>query len=500
MKRLFLIIVSVVAMFNVACDKQSGDDYKVVISSDAEIKVGMYSEDVTIHYDILGIEDVNADVALSDDSWLRVSKHESGTLVITVADNETGASRMAAVTLSYGGSSASAIISQSGEATMPIITSKSGEEMTIERCGTKVRIEYQLQYPNPTDYIYAKTSADWIYSINTEGDGYVELGVGTNTSNALRETIVTVGYGKASFDIALKQRGDGDINFMATTLTGAYLGDALTPGVGNYWFILSDRGFDAEGKSLPNATYYRIDAYSVPYHSADDMIPIANGTYTFDNENTLATGTFTAEYSGHWVTNSQGQRDDILPFESGTLVVADNKITLDVVVDGQKHHVEYTGSTLIKDERGSIRVYSTLEGDYEADLSDHSMVYECYGDYYEFGYTNWMFVITPNDGEGDCFQFDIITDKRSADEGFLGEYQASEFLAKNSFIPGWIAHPYLQCSWYFTVDQTEIAPFRGGTMSVKDNGDGTVTVEIDVTDDLRNRITGTWRGTPMKAN
>jgi hypothetical protein len=34
-------------------------------------------------------------------------------------------------------------------------------------------------------------------------------------------------------------------------------------------------------------------------------------------------------------------------------------------------------------------------------------------------------------------------------------------------------------------------------MSIKDNGDGTVTVDIDVKDDLRNRITGTWTGTPQ---
>jgi hypothetical protein len=34
-------------------------------------------------------------------------------------------------------------------------------------------------------------------------------------------------------------------------------------------------------------------------------------------------------------------------------------------------------------------------------------------------------------------------------------------------------------------------------MSIKDNGDGTVTVDIDVIDDLRHHITGTWTGTPV---
>ena len=56
----------------------------------------------------------------------------------------------------------------------------------------------------------------------------------------------------------------------------------------------------------------------------------------------------------------------------------------------------------------------------------------------------------------------------------------------------------LLCSWYFTVDQNELAPFRKGNMSVKDNGDGTVTVEIEGYDDLRNKITGTWTGVPQE--
>jgi hypothetical protein len=45
-----------------------------------------------------------------------------------------------------------------------------------------------------------------------------------------------------------------------------------------------------------------------------------------------------------------------------------------------------------------------------------------------------------------------------------------------------------------------MAPFRDGNVSVVDNGDGTVTVEIDVLDDLRNRITGSWTGVPMSVN
>lgn len=218
MKRFFLFIAVVFSALCVSCEQTNDSDYIVVITSETEIKLGKYGEDITISYDIKGIVDVEANVSLSDDSWLRIKEHKSGSLTLTVAENETGGSRMAAVKLSYNTSSANVIINQSAEAKTPVIESLSGNELELERMGKKVNIEYSLKNTNPDDYIYAKTSADWIYSINTMTNGIVELGVATNTTKAMRETTVTVGYGSASFDIVIKQRGDGDINLNSATL------------------------------------------------------------------------------------------------------------------------------------------------------------------------------------------------------------------------------------------------------------------------------------------
>lgn len=493
-----MFMLLAMGIFAVACEGQKESDFKVVITSSTEVRVGKFAEDVVIHYDILGIEDVCAEVNISNANWLRVSKHESDSLVISVADNETGAERMAAVTLSYEGSTATAIISQSAEATEPVLESLSGSEITLERMGTVLNIEYRLENRNPVDYVFVKSSADWIYSINTEREGVVSLGIATNKTKALRETVITVGYGSASFDVKLSQRGDGDINFRASKLSGEYLGDALTPGVGNYWFILSDRGFKEDGTALPSATYYRIDAYAPAYQGYESCPPIANGTYTFDKDDTYAEWTFTAEYSGFWVTNTNGKRDEaIATFESGTMTVESGKVTLDVVVNGEAHHVVFVGDTTLVDNQSSITIYSTLDGDYDADLSNHYMVYECYGDYYDFGYTNWMFVLAPENGYGDCFQFDIITGYQDIESGFTGDYISSDFLAMNSFIPGWTDGVNMQCSWFFTANQSEVAPLRGGEMSVKENPDGTFSVDIKVKDDLRNTITGHWTGVPQ---
>jgi hypothetical protein len=159
--------------------------------------------------------------------------------------------------------------------------------------------------------------------------------------------------------------------------------------------------------------------------------------------------------------------------------------------------VSYSGKVELENNPDEIIYYSTLRDDYNADLSDHELIYACYGDFYEYGYYNWMFKLQPKNGIGDCFQFDIITGYKDAESGFIGDYHSSDYLAQWSFIPGWTNQIEMLCSWYFTSDQSQLAPLRGGDMSVIDNGDGSVTVTIDVTDDRRNRITGSWTGVPQ---
>jgi hypothetical protein len=162
MRRFLMFMLLAMGIIAVACEGQKESDFKVVIKSSTEVRVGKFAEDVVIHYDILGIEDVCAEVNISNANWLRVSKHESDSLVISVADNETGAERMAAVTLSYEGSTATVVISQSAEATEPVLESLSGSEITLERMGTVLNIEYRLENRNPVDYVFVKSSADWI--------------------------------------------------------------------------------------------------------------------------------------------------------------------------------------------------------------------------------------------------------------------------------------------------------------------------------------------------
>ena len=495
MRRILLFAAIISSLVFASCEGGENNGTEAIkITSPTNVEIGRYEGDFVITYDILGIEDAEATIALTSD-WLRVARHQPGAIKMQYEENTSGGSRQAAVMLSYNGATASVVVTQSSEATTPIITLTSEQNVEIDRAGQKVVISYTLENTNSVDYVYAKTSAPWIYSIECKG-GKVNLGVATNMSGKERETDVTVGYGPSSFTVKVKQSGSGDINFNAPTLWGDYYGDALTPGAGNYWFFLTDRSFDTEGKSYPNATYYRIDAYG-PLATGSGIVAIPDGTYTYDPNNTYAQWTFTAEWSGFWVTDADARRDEIMKFEEGsTIVVEGNKITLTAKVNGEQHNVVFEGENALLDSRSNVTVLTTLDGDYEADLSDHYMIYECYGDYYDYGAFNWMFIIMPNSGKGDCMQLDIITGHNDKESGFAGDYVASDVLKQWSFIPGWTDQTNLLCSWFFTADNSELAPFRGGNVSVVDNGDGTMTVDIDVTDDRRNRITGTWTGVP----
>ena len=497
MRQLFTLTLFILGIAFTACESSTTPEgNRLKVTSPTEVAIDKYAGEFSIRYEVIGITDAKAEVALTSD-WLRVAEHKSGIIKVMLEENTSGGSRQAAVMLSYEGSKATIVVTQTSENTAPVLTLVGDEVMELERAGKRVVINYTLENKNPEDYVYAKTSADWVYSIDCSKSGKVTLGVATNMSGKDRETKVTVGYGTASFDVMLHQTGSGDINFNAPTLWGDYYGDALTPGAANYWFFLTDRSFDSEGKSYANATYYRIDAYG-PLATGSGIVAIPDGTYTYDPNNTYAQWTFTAEWSGFWVTDADARRDAINKFEEATLVVEGNKITLTAKINGENHNVVFEGENALLDSQGNVTVLTTLDGDYEADLSDHYMVYECYGDYYDYGAYNWMFVIMPNSGKGDCMQLDIITGHNDKESGFAGDYVASEVLKQWSFIPGWTDQTNLLCSWFFTADNSELAPFRGGNVSVVDNGDGTMTVDIDVTDDRRNRITGSWTGVPQQ--
>lgn len=490
---LFLASFLFVALF-AACENNDQSGAKIILTSPTELNVGMYGGRATITYTTVGdVSPEDIEVTHTGD-WLRIVNSKAlGEVVIETATNETGGTRMAAVTIIFGSQRTTVVVNQSGTPAEPVITLTSASKIELERAGQPVEISYTLENPSPEGYTYAKVDADWIYRIDTSVEGKVTLYAATNTTSESRTANIEVGYESASFDVILTQSGEGDYNFTATTMDGEYYGDFYSPGAGNYFLKFSDRGFSSEGSTLPFGTYYRIDAYGEVFADEQGTITIPEGEYTYDPDGAYVTWSFVADYTDFFVNDKNGKHEK-QKIESGKMVVKGGNITLELMINGTKHTVTYEGSTEVVDARGDVNILTTLEDDYALDLSDHSMVYECYGDYYDYGYTNWMFVIRPNSGSGDCIQADVITCFSDEASGFAGDYVASDVLAPSSFIPGWTQSNVMECSWFFTADTNEIAPMRGGTISVKANDNGTFTVDIDVTDDLRNRIYGSWTG------
>lgn len=301
--------------------------------------------------------------------------------------------------------------------------------------------------------------------------------------------------------------GGEDVEMEAGYAFATYYGDQYSPGVAdNFYFFLSDLGVDADGWELPNATYYRFDLFS-NIVNPEEGLAIPYGTYTIDNGSSEPF-TIGAQYSAYYIMDSEGWDYAVSSaITSGTVTISEDGVVADLMIAGAHHVVTFSGDILVTDASsgggeggGGEGPYSTLWEDYRCNFDDHTLYYAYYSDYYEVGYMNWTFAVMPNDGEGDFVQFDVLAGADST-TNFFGEYEINDSFEAYTSYPGYIDWDgYMVGAWYYTEDGYTMAPFVDGTMSVVDNGDGTVTVEFDVYDDCDNNITGSWTGAMLSAD
>lgn len=316
-----------------------------------------------------------------------------------------------------------------------------------------------------------------------------------------KKHIVTFSGASTIIDEREVSTGGEDVEMAADYASATYYGDQYSPGVAdNFYFFLSDKGFDADGWELPNATYYRFDLYSELVNK-EEGLAIPYGTYTIDDGSSNPY-TIGAYYSAYYVMDDAGWDYAVSSaITSGTVTISEDGVVADLMIAGAHHVVTFSGDILVTDASsgggeggGGDGPYSTLWEDYRCNLDDHTLYYAYYGDYYEVGYMNWTFAIMPNDQEGDFIQFDVLAGANSTTD-FFGEYAINDTFESYTSYTGSIDWDgYMVGAWYYTDDGMTMAPFVDGTMSVVDNGDGTVTVEFDVYDDCDNNITGSWSG------
>jgi hypothetical protein len=199
------------------------------------------------------------------------------------------------------------------------------------------------------------------------------------------------------------------------------------------------------------------------------------------------------EYGWDYVSNDYPASGTVVVGEDGTIVA---EVTM--LMSGATHKVTYNGGNIEVFDNSSSGggddvVYSTLTGDWNCNLSAHTLYYQSYGDWYEVGYQNWVIAIMPNSQAGDFVQFDLLAGADSF-TSFAGEYTISDSLDAYTAYPGYIDDGYLAGAWYYKEDGVTMAPFVDGWVDIVDNGDGTYTVEFDVYDDADYNLTGSWTG------
>ena len=384
----------------------------------------------------------------------------------------------------------------------PALTLLSADVVAVAAEGEVVTINYLLEHPD--DHTLMVQTPQWASTLSSD-DGRIQVSVAANEEDTSRDGLVEVSYADSSFSVRLEQAAavrepdNGDVTFVAYDLSGYYYGEYYVEGQGNYFIVLSDKGFDEQGVSRPNATFYRFDAYA-PLYEGDivgERVPVPAATYTLDKANTYGDYTFATEYSGYWTTDADGNKSNIVEFDSGTLVVGADGITADLVVAGRRHTITFEGEpSLIDDSREyaeevTYGTVSNLEGDYEPILDNHYLYVVDFGDYYDIGTPSWSIFILPYDNDGDIITFEILTSAGA--DGIDGDYTISEAYEDYTFLSGFYAG-VMSGSGYITSDGSRYAAFLGGTLSLRTEADGTMSVEYRAYDVNSNIIRGSWRG------
>lgn len=379
----------------------------------------------------------------------------------------------------------------------PILTLTSSSVVDINGDGGRITITYTLENKQEDIELEVYASAEWINIAGQDTEGEIYADIAPNSSDA-RSGEIHIGYGKDSAVITVNQAGSTISTFYAQDVHGYYYGEYYSKGMGNYFMNVSDHGFDEYGEALPNSHYYRFDAYA-PLYEGDKSgkIPVAEGIYRYDPDNTYAEYTFSAEYSYYWTTDENGYNLPSHQITEGTLTISSEGLTAELLIDGEIHRIEYTGKVeLINDEREWTEDVSgpatTLTTDYTPTLDNHYYYKEEYGDYYGVGTNNRVISIFPYDAGGDIVSFEIFSDFTT--ESLTGTYTGAYTGSANTFLPGAISAGKLTGSGYISYDGQSYATFASGEVTFTENSDGTLTIVYEAQDIYGNTISGSWQG------
>lgn len=408
---------------------------------------------------------------------------------------------------------------------------KAGFEITSETSfnvgaeGDTVAVTYSIHTAIEGQSVTYKvvTGTDFL-TVTQPAEGVMLLAVAANRTEAERVAVVEVCYGADATSIVVTQAAGTapkyDVELTVGFMNGNYYGQKYGEGSDRYTIFLSDKGMNNMGQAHPNTTYYYIDAFG-PVATEEAPYYLPHGTYTYDTANTGNPYTINTENSQ--ILQSTDTEVLNVAITYAKMEVLENKIILEVEVNGELHCVTYYGTlqlTDLTDDGGGDdnnnnnddpmsgsekEAQSTLTDDYEITFPDQPRAKWSYeGDWWQTGYSNYVImVMNKYNGyvTGDTLQLDFIVDNTDRDGNFYGTYECSYTPGPGVLVAGFTdsgARPV--GTWYFEYGGGAAGGYRNyamiidGEATISDNGDGTTHIVLDAYDCHGNHITCDWNG------
>ena len=290
-------------------------------------------------------------------------------------------------------------------------------------------------------------------------------------------------------------------------LSGLYFGNqyGASPRDYNYSVVLATQAdcydiISGDILILECSQYLFLDIYaSEPAEEYNVRFSIPVGEYRIDTTNSAMSGTISSEYSSLYTTN-ETTGDEVF-FAEGTVTVSEEGIVAHLVSKtGEECHFSCPTRTVDNSQNFHPSYtppeQSTLEGDLHISFDDAVIVTENYGDYYVIGKSNWSLILQDKT-TGDSLYLELLAPMGDAVP--TGIFPVTNDLNEQQMVlPGYVDVHETMWSWYMLyADYTTVtssAPIADGKIEIAENDDGTLTVDVDLVDDMGNRIWGTCHG------
>lgn len=396
----------------------------------------------------------------------------------------------------------------------PIFTILTDEINYVAAEGDDVMVRYSIE--NPVEGVEIKSqvlNTDMIAAVDCSVDNVVKISILPNPTTEKREGTVILSYNNHNYNIIIKQEASPYevVNIAANQLIGTYYGDKLVEGLGYYWLIFSKDGI-VDGDVQPNTEFIRLDILA-PMPEDMTHITAPDGTYVFDSTNQYAEFSILNLPNTDYMWVDENLEGWSTPLEDATMVIEGNHIEVVAYAGNKKFVLSYDGDYSLEVPKVSDCI-TTLTSDLTIDVSDCDVEFKSHGDYWHCGYCNWVVEFIDKAGfmRGKYIVLDLLGTTADASSGYVGVYRSAGFSEddpkKPNFGPG-VFVPctpisddgvYMQGSMYMVYNSegkaVEQVPFTTGTIEIKDNGNGTQTIIVDVYDDAPkpNHITLNWTG------